>query len=455
MAPVFCPLKKEFIIFCGGDDDDDDVGKTPPRRALWAPGDICQRRAPGRLSRGRGRAGVSGRCRRPAGVCPAGGCSPARCRAGSRIGLIEGLVTVGPPPPHLLLGEGRRVLLCSSSFLPSQGAFEGRGGGIIFVVVMVLRFKFPPPRRCLPWWAPMLWEPLERGDTVRQEGGEGLTSVATPRMGKGSASPFHLAAERLRGSATGCPPPPTPALLGAGAFSSFPASGLGGRRGKETTSGRGLAGRCRPRSPRAALSDRPENRGPIPPAAGHGVTPLGFGPAGSRRSSPAEPGNPAPRCEGQNSSGRRRGGCQPGGQLSAVSIAGRVVSRLPHALGGSGLEATAPLPWAWAAGSSLPGARLQRGRPIPCRGHRRPPWHKAIAALLRMVSPLAGGQLSGYQPRGGGGASGSWFWLATFCWALSRDRGYWGMWWEHGWAGCLFSCCGVWAEAGPVTRGHE
>lgn len=342
MAPVFCPLKKAFIIFCGGDDDDDDVGKTPPRRALWAPGDICQRRAPGRLragpgpGRGRDGTGVSGRCRRRAGARPAGGCSPAPCRAGNRVGLIEGLVTVGPPPPHLLLGEGRRVLLCSSSFLPSQGALEGRGGGIIFVVVF-LRFRFPP--RCLPGAAGAVGA---GGDPVRQEGGEGLTSVATPRMGKGSASPFARGEERPRGSATSCPLPPAQHCLAQVPSPPSPPPDSEGRRGEETTSGRGLAGRCRPRSPRAALSDRPGNRGPIPPAAGHGVAPLGFGPGGSRRSSLAEPGNPLPAARGQNSSGRRGGGCQPGGQPSGVSIAGRAVSRLPHALGGSGLAGTGP-----------------------------------------------------------------------------------------------------------------
>lgn len=68
---VFRPLKGDFIIF--GGEDGDDGGEINPRRALWAPGDICQRRAPGRLAGGR--AGVSGRCRAAGWRLAGGGCA--------------------------------------------------------------------------------------------------------------------------------------------------------------------------------------------------------------------------------------------------------------------------------------------------------------------------------------------------------------------------------------------
>lgn len=74
-----------------------------------------------------------------------GGLQYRSASGGNRIGLIEGLVTLGPPPPHLLLGEGSRVLFCSSS-LPLQGAFVKEGD--IFVV-MVFGLRSP----LLPAWS--------------------------------------------------------------------------------------------------------------------------------------------------------------------------------------------------------------------------------------------------------------------------------------------------------------
>lgn len=53
LARLFCPLKGNFgglcfgFVFWGG------WGWTAPLRALWAPGDICQRHALGRLPGGR------------------------------------------------------------------------------------------------------------------------------------------------------------------------------------------------------------------------------------------------------------------------------------------------------------------------------------------------------------------------------------------------------------------
>lgn len=179
------------------------------------------------------------------------------------------------------------------------------------------------------------------------EYGERLCTPFSPAgRGCGARRPAaHLPTPQQRLAQVPLPPSPPP--------------GSEGRRGKEATSGRGLTGRCRPRSPRAALSDRPGNRGPIPPAGARRGAPRAralrgrdaslppsrgtlrptarghepFG--GTGRGLPAWEGLPLPRRPGDSLAAERGVHCRP--------RARGVVSRPPDALGGSGQGRTAPL----------------------------------------------------------------------------------------------------------------
>lgn len=209
-----------------------------------------------------------------------------------------------------------------------------------------------------------------------------MTSAATPRTGKGSAppSPRRGGAAGLGGRLPACPHPGSAwrrclfllprlrARRGGGGRRQLQAGawpGAAGRAllGRLLATGRGIEGLSRPRR---GTARRPEGSGPERP----------------RRSSPAQPGDPAPRCEGAEPFGAAGRGLPareglplprcPGDALAAQRgvhcrpRAGGVVSRPPHALGGSGLVGTAPpspaLPRAGAASSSLPRRWVAAGR---------------------------------------------------------------------------------------------
>lgn len=180
-------------------------------------------------------------------------------------------------------------------------------------------FNRPPRPRCLPGA-----EGAMAGGGCCQVGGrQGLDISCDTEDGERLCTPLPPPAGRGCGSrrpAARLPPPRQ--RLAQVPLPPSPPEGSEGRRGKEATSGRGLAGRCRPRSPRAALSDRPGNRGPIPPAAGHGTArrPEGPGLEGPQRSSPAEPGDPASRWRGGRAlRGGGEGAASPGGAAPATA----------------------------------------------------------------------------------------------------------------------------------------
>lgn len=181
-----------------------------------------------------------------------------------------------------------------------------------------------------------------------------MTSAATPGTRDGSAPPF----PRRRGGAAGLGGrllarphlgsawrrclfllPRLRARRGGGGRRQLQAGawpGAAGRAllGRLSATGRGIEGLSRPRR---GTAQRPE----------------GSGLEGQPRSSPAEPRNPAPPCEGAEPFGAAgRGTASPGGAapraawpLSAVSIAGRGRGASRPARRGSGLEGKAPTPF--------------------------------------------------------------------------------------------------------------
>ena len=195
---------------------------------------------------------------------------PARSGASSggrglRGGGAAGSGDWHPAPPTLPIFLGKERSICFVLPAPSSRS-ECWGLGDYFAVM----FSF---------WGGGQGSTAARGagggGMLSGEGGEGLAGAAAPR-GEGSRA-SHPVPRRGGAARLGSRPPASPHPGSARRRCFFLLLRLrarGGDGGKRATSGRGLAGRCRPRSPRAARSDRPGNRGPIPASRGGGA-PLG------------------------------------------------------------------------------------------------------------------------------------------------------------------------------------
>lgn len=174
------------------------------------------------------------------------------------------------------------------------------------------------------------------------EGGEGSASAAAPR-GEGCGA-SHPVPRRGGAAGLGGRPPASPhpgSVRRRCFFLLLRLRARGGEGGKRATSGRGLAGRCRPRSPRSARSDRPGNRGPIPASRG------GDAPVGDPAWTGAQPlGAAGP----------------PEAAAGAASVAGRGGARRPQARGRR--KPPRPVPGACPPSrglGSLPGGTTGRG----------------------------------------------------------------------------------------------
>lgn len=300
---------------------------------------------------------------------------------------------VPPRPQTPILFGGRGVRFC---FVPPLPPLAGRvwggvGGSSSWGCFLGSSPPTPPP-------VPGAEEAMGGGGCCQVGGRRGLDISCDTERRERFCTPFPPAGEGLRGSAAGCPPfPPTPAALGAGASSSLPRlrarRGGGGRRQLQAGAWPGAA---RPRSPRAALSDRPGNRGPIPPAAGHGAAPRGLGPRGA--AAPRSRRAAGPRVPLRGGRALRGGGetaASPGGAAPAAPALGADRPRSAASIAGRGRGASRPGPWrGWGVGGGgpegaaplplpsggpglptapSPGAGLRRGGPVPCRAGQRPP----------------------------------------------------------------------------------
>lgn len=249
-----------------------------------------------------------------------------------------------------------------------------------------------------------------------------MTSAATPSAGTGFAPPSPQPGRGCgaRRPAARLSPPPQQRLAQV-PLPPFPASGLGGAAGE--------GGNFRPGPGRALLGRALLGRllatgraieGLSRPRRGTARRPEGSGLGGPRRPAPAEPRDPASRCEGAEpfgAAGRRlpaREGLPPprppwgptgrGAQRPLQAAGG---GRRVPALGGGGGWGEAgrreqppfPCPPAGRGCRQLPppGPGCGGEGPFPVvrgngpRGNCRAPWHQAAAALLRVVSPLARG----------------------------------------------------------------
>lgn len=256
---------------------------------------------------------------------------PARSGASSggrglRGGGAAGSGDWHPAPPTLPIFLGKERSICFVLPAPSSRS-ECWGLGDYFAVM----FSF---------WGGGQGSTAARGagggGMLSGEGGEGLAGAAAPR-GEGSRA-SHPVPRRGGAARLGSRPPASPHPGSARRRCFFLLLRLrarGGDGGKRATSGRGLAGRCRPRSPRAARSDRPGNRGPIPASRGGGA------PLGDPVSTGAEPLGAAGPAEAA---------------AGAVPVAGRGGARRPQ---GKGAEEAPSPPHPRARGlPALPRPRL-------------------------------------------------------------------------------------------------
>lgn len=200
----------------------------------------------------------------------------------------------GTTSSHLILGERSRVLF-RSSLLPLQGTF-GEGG------IRCCLGSRPPC--CLPGAEGT----MRVGGRCQVGGRRGLDISCDTEYGDRVCTPFSPAGRGCGARRPAAHLPTPQQRLAQVPLPPSPPPGSEGRRGKEATSGRGLTGRCRPRSPRAALSDRPGNRGPIPPAGARHGAPRARALRGRDASLPPSRGTLRPAARGHEPFGGTRRG---------------------------------------------------------------------------------------------------------------------------------------------------